>query len=71
MTAGFRGELIRSIKTRLKTELAVEPAIPLEIKLRLERLRLAELRHAGASQGVDGGEPEVPRAHGTLAPASA
>jgi hypothetical protein len=50
MAAGFGKELIRSIKPKLKAELIVEPTISLEIKLRLERLRLAELKRAGDNE---------------------
>ena len=47
MAAGFGSELIRSVKPRLKAELIVQPTLSLEIKLRLEKLRLAELICAG------------------------
>ena len=50
MAAGFGKELIRSIKPKLNAELIVEPTISLEIKLRLERLRLAELKRAGDNE---------------------
>jgi hypothetical protein len=50
MAAGFGKELISSIKPRLRAELIVEPTISLEIKLRLERLRLAELQCASDNE---------------------
>ena len=60
MAAGFGRELIRFIKPKMKAELIVQPTISLEIKLRLEKLRLAELISAdesrtgmGASMGCD------------------
>jgi hypothetical protein len=40
---GFTKELMRVTGGQLKTEFRVEPTIPLEIKLWVERLRLAEL----------------------------
>ena len=50
MAARFGSELIRSVKPRLKAELIVQPTLSLEIKLRLEQLRLAELLCSGESQ---------------------
>jgi hypothetical protein len=58
MAAEFGRELIRSIKPKLKAELIVEPTLSLEIKLRLERLRLAELKCAGDSEADSSGERE-------------
>ena len=50
MAAGFGRELISFIKAKMKAELIVQPTLPLEIKLRLEQLRLAELLRTGESQ---------------------
>lgn len=50
MAAGFGSELIRYIKPKMKAELIVQPTLSLEIKLRLEKLRLAELICANESR---------------------
>ena len=50
MAAGFGRELIRFVKPRMKAELIVQPTVSLEIKLRLEKLRLAELISADESR---------------------
>jgi hypothetical protein len=50
MAAGFGRELIRFVKPKMKAELIVQPIVSLEIKLRLEKLRLAELISADDSR---------------------
>ena len=65
MAAGFGSELIRNIKPKMKAELIVQPTISLEIKLRLEKLRLAELICSGESQASIRGDHE--RAQGVIA----
>jgi hypothetical protein len=49
MDKGFTKELMRVTGGQLKTEFRVEPTIPLEIKLWVERLRLAELIRGSAA----------------------
>ncbi len=46
MNRTFAGELIPRIGPELKARLAISPAVPLQIKLQLERLRLAEIVRA-------------------------
>ena len=48
MEKGFTNELVRLAGEQLKTELQVQPIIPLEIKLRVEKLWLAELIRGSA-----------------------
>jgi hypothetical protein len=43
MDDGVGRELIRAFAPRLQSEFYVEASVPLEIKLRLERLRLREM----------------------------
>ena len=62
MAAGFGRELIRFVRPKMKAELIVQPTISLEIKLRLEKLRLAELQRAGESQAAIGYDHEVRKA---------
>ena len=59
MAAGFGSELIRSVKPRLKAELIVQPTLSLEIKLRLEKLRLAELTCPGDKEVGAGRDREL------------
>ena len=49
MENGFTKEFMRVTGGQLKTEFRVEPTIPLEIKLWVERLRLAELIRGSAA----------------------
>lgn len=46
MARDFGTELLRGMAPRLKAEFEVQPYVPLEIKLRLERLKLSELIRA-------------------------
>ena len=48
MEKGFTIELMRLAGEHLKTELQVQPIIPLEIRLRVEKLWLAELIRGSA-----------------------
>lgn len=43
MACPFTDELVRRMRPVLKGEYGVQSAVPLEIKLRLERLRLMEI----------------------------
>ena len=43
MDKAFATELVRRIAPVLRGELAIQPVLPLEIKLHLERLKLTEL----------------------------
>ncbi|MEI9902423.1 MAG: hypothetical protein WDN31_22695 [Hyphomicrobium sp.] len=54
MTFTFTDELVRRMRPNLKGQYAVQSAIPLEIKLRLERLRLMEIIRAE-------GQPQTPK----------
>jgi hypothetical protein len=46
MDEAFATELVRRIAPELRGEFAVQPILPLEIKLHLERLKLMELIRA-------------------------
>ena len=46
MNQTYATELLRRLAPQLKEELAMQPILPLEIKLHLERLKLMELIHA-------------------------
>jgi hypothetical protein len=43
MNEAFAAELVRRVAPELRGELAVQPVLPLEIKLHVERLKLMEL----------------------------
>ena len=43
MEQKYASELVRRLSPELKGEFAVQPLLPLEIKLHLERLKLMEL----------------------------
>jgi hypothetical protein len=51
MTCQFTDELIRRMKPRLQGAFAPQGVVPLDMKLRLEQLRLAELCRADATPG--------------------
>ena len=46
MNQTFATELVRRLASDLKDELSVQPILPLQIKLHLERLKLTELIRA-------------------------
>ncbi len=46
MNQTYAAELVRRLAPELKSELAVQPILPLQIKLHLERLKLMELIRA-------------------------
>ena len=46
MNQTYATELVRRLAPELKGELAVQPILPLQIKLHLERLKLMELIRA-------------------------
>lgn len=46
MNQTYAAELVRRLAPELKGELAVQPILPLQIKLHLERLKLMELIRA-------------------------
>jgi hypothetical protein len=46
MNETFAAELVRRVAPELRGEFAVQPILPLEIKLHLERLKLMELIRA-------------------------
>jgi hypothetical protein len=46
MNRTYATELVRRLAPELKQELTVQPILPLQIKLHLERLRLMELIRA-------------------------
>jgi len=50
MNRTYATELLRRLAPQLKEELAVQPILPLEIKLHLERLKLMELIHAAGEK---------------------
>jgi hypothetical protein len=43
MNHTYAAELVRRLAPKLKDEFVVQPVVPLEIKLHLERLKLTEL----------------------------
>jgi hypothetical protein len=59
MAAGFGKELMRFVKPKMKAELIVQPTVSLEIKLRLEKLRVAERQCAGESRASTNRDHEV------------
>jgi hypothetical protein len=59
MNHTFAAELVRRLAPDLKDELSVQPILPLQIKLHLERLKLMELIRATSEA--------QPRAHASAA----
>ena len=59
MSKTFAAELMRRLAPDLRGELPVQPILPLEIKLHLERLRLMELIRASSEKNAppDGEQP--------------
>lgn len=53
MIRGFATELMRSMGPKLKNQFEVQPYIPLEIKLWVERLRLADLVVARSTTKIE------------------
>jgi len=53
MDDGAVRELVRAFQPRLQNEFFVEATVPLEIKLRLERLRLREMLEDMRCAGAD------------------
>jgi hypothetical protein len=59
MNRTFAAELVRRIAPKLKAEFAVQPVVPLDIKLGMERLKLAELVREAAEKKT---QPELMQA---------